>query len=128
MAKKITNWAGSTSAFIMAIFIVLIWLCSGPFFNWSDSHSLFINTLTTIITFLMVFLIQRTQNKEQIALHLKLDELLVSHKGASNRLLHIENLTEEEIEKLKKRYHELAAKAANDANRTEQHTIEEIDD
>jgi low affinity Fe/Cu permease len=128
IAKQTTVWAGTSQAFVAAIIIVLVWLCAGPFFEWSDSHSLFINTLTTILTFLMVFLIQRTQNKEQIALHLKLNELLVSHEGASNRLLHIENLTEAEIEKLVKRYHSLAEKALTDINKTAQHTVEEIDD
>lgn len=128
LAKWATHQAGSSLAFSTALLVIIVWLATGPLFNFSDTWQLIINTSTTIVTFLMVFLIQRTQNKEQLALHLKLNELLAAHSGASNRLLHIENLSEDEIEKLRKRYHSLAQKAMSDDSKTTAHTVEEIDD
>lgn len=128
VAKKSTIWMGSSIAFTLAIGLVTVWACFGPFYEWSDSHSLFINSVTTIITFLMVFLIQRTQNKDSTAIQLKLNEILASIEGASNHLLNIEDLSEKEIEALKKRYKSLAHKTKQEINRTTKHSIEEIDD
>jgi low affinity Fe/Cu permease len=129
LARIATLWAGSTLATIFAFTTIIVWTIGGLFFfGFGTDYQMYVNTSTTIVSYLMVFLIQRTQNKEQIALHLKLNELLAAHDGASNRLLHIENLSEAEIEKLRKRYHSLAAKALSDGSRTAQHTVEEIDD
>src|ERR1700690_1981269 len=92
-----TRWSGSSAAFALACLIIVIWLISGPFFGFSDTWQLVINTGTTIVTFLMVFLIQRSQNKDSQAIHLKLNELVAAMIGASNRLINVEGLTEEEI-------------------------------
>jgi len=129
MARFTTHWAGSTFATILAFLVIIIWTIGGLlYFGFDTDYQMYVNTGTTIVTFLMVFLIQRTQNKEQLALHLKLNELLAAHSGASNRLLHIEDLSEAEIEKLRKRYHSLAQKALTDDSKTTAHTVEEIDD
>ena len=110
--ERFANWAtnatGSSTAFIMAISIIVVWLVTGPIFNYSDTWQLIINTGTTIVTFLMVFLIQKTQNKDSKAIHLKLNELLASHAGASNRMVDIEDLTEEELDRLHKFYEQLS--------------------
>jgi low affinity Fe/Cu permease len=110
--EQFANWAtnatGSSYAFILAITIILVWLVTGPVFDYSDTWQLIINTGTTIVTFLMVFLIQKTQNKDSKAIHLKLNELLASHEGASNRMVDIEDLTEEELDHLHKFYEQLS--------------------
>ena len=93
IAQKATYFSGTTIAFIIAVSVILTWILTGPLFNFSDTWQLVINTGTTIITFLMVFLIQRTQNKDSRAIHLKLNELIASLKGPSNRLVDIENLS-----------------------------------
>jgi low affinity Fe/Cu permease len=109
------RWAahatGHPAAFGAAVLIVLIWLATGPFFDFSDTWQLVINTGTTIITFLMVFLIQSTQNRDTAAMHLKLDELIRSVKGAHNALLDLEELEEGELESIRSRYEDLARKA-----------------
>ena len=107
-AQAAAAQAGRASTFALAVGIIVIWSVSGPLFKWSDTWQLVINTGTTIITFLMVFLIQNTQNRDTKALQLKLDELIRSHKGARNRLLRLEELTEEEMEHIKKTFVELA--------------------
>jgi low affinity Fe/Cu permease len=110
--EQFANWAtnatGSSTAFILAITIIIVWLATGPVFDYSDTWQLIINTGTTIVTFLMVFLIQKTQNKDSKAIHLKLNELLASHEGASNRMVDIEDLTEEELDRLHKFYVQLS--------------------
>ena len=110
--ERFANWAtnatGSSTAFILAVSTILIWLVTGPIFKYSDTWQLIINTGTTIITFLMVFLIQKSQNKDSKAVHLKLNELLASHQGASNRMVDIEDLTEEELDRLRKFYEQLS--------------------
>jgi low affinity Fe/Cu permease len=110
--ERFANWAtnatGSSYAFIIAIGVIIVWGASGPLFGYSDTWQLVINTGTTIITFLMVFLIQKTQNKDSKAIHLKLNELLASHQGASNRMVDIEDLTEEELDSLHKFYEQLS--------------------
>lgn len=108
-SAKITKFAGSSAAFMGAIFIIVIWLFTGPIFHFSDTWQLIINTGTNLITFLMVFVIQQTQNKDTMALHLKLNELIACNKKASNRLINIEDLTEQELQQLKDFYIKLAA-------------------
>lgn len=112
-ASVITKTAGNVYAFILAIVVVIIWGISGPIFHFSDTWQLVINTGTTIITFLMVFIIQHSQNKDTIALQLKLDELIAA-SSASNKLINIENLTEEELAKFEKYFISLAKEAAKD--------------
>jgi low affinity Fe/Cu permease len=95
---------GSYWAFIIAIMLIVVWAFSGPAFGYSDTWELIINTATTIITFLMVFLIQNTQNRDARALHLKIDELIMALRHADNKMLNIENLSIEELEELAKKY------------------------
>jgi low affinity Fe/Cu permease len=125
LALKATKFSGSTGVFIGALSIILIWLATGPLFDYSDTWQLVINTGTTIITFLMVFLIQRMQNKDSKALHLKLNELVASLKGPSNRLIDAEEMTEDEIELLSKYYRKLAQLARKEKDLSISHTIEE---
>lgn len=110
-ATRAAHASGSAPAFTLAALAVTAWLLTGPLFGFSNTWQLFINTLTTIMTFLMVFLIQHTQNKDTRALQLKLDELVAATKGASNRLIDIEDLDEEELEALYHRYQDLASDA-----------------
>lgn len=121
----VTNWAGSTIGFGTALAVIALWALLGPVFGFSDTWQLVINTGTTIITFLMVFLIQRAQNKDALALHLKLNELVAVTKGASNRLVDVEALSEEEMRILERHFGELAALARKAANIAESHSIEE---
>src|SRR5262249_15491272 len=114
VAEKATKHAGSSWAFAAAVAVIIVWVASGPVFNFSNTWQLVINTGTTIITFLMVFLIQRTQNKETAAIQLKLNELVAALKGASNRLIDLEDWTEEELLKLHQHYQRLAELARED--------------
>jgi low affinity Fe/Cu permease len=107
-AKAISRTAGHPAAFGLAILVVALWLLSGPVFGFSDTWQLVINTGTTIVTFLMVFLIQNTQNRDTHALQIKLDELLRITKGAHYALIDLEELTDEELALIKQRYLELA--------------------
>src|SRR5262245_2903409 len=100
MSIDVTRWAGSSMAFALAVLVIAVWLISGPIFRFSDTWQLVINTGTTVVTFLMVFLIQRSQNKESLAVQLKLNELVAAVEGASNRLVDIEDLEEDELEAL----------------------------
>ena len=113
-SKATSQLTGHPYTFILAGLIILIWAITGPVFHFSNTWQLVINTGTTIITFLMVFLIQNTQNRDTLALQLKLDELIRAMEGAHNSLLDIEELTEEELAKLKKRYSELSKQALED--------------
>ena len=124
---KATKATGTSKAFILALTVLVIWALSGPFFNFSDTWQLVINTGTTIVTFLMVFLIQRTQNKDALAIHLKLNEIVAALEGASNRLIDVEDLTEDEIETLHKHYRRLVAMAKQDLKLTQSHSIEEAE-
>jgi low affinity Fe/Cu permease len=126
-ATGVTQWTGSTSAFILACAVVVAWALTGPLFHYSDTWQLVINTGTTVATFLMVFLIQRSQNKNALALHLKLNELVAAMEGASNRLIDIEDLTERELEVLHNHYTKLAAMAKKDLNLTKSHSVEEAE-
>jgi low affinity Fe/Cu permease len=107
IAQKTSNAVGSAWAFITAILIIIVWAASGPIFGFSDTWQLVINTGTTIITFLMVFLIQNTQNRDAKVIHLKLDELIRVTKSARNHLVDLEDLSEAELEKLEKEFQQL---------------------
>ncbi len=124
-STAVTAAAGSTPAFIVAVLLIIVWLITGPIFNYSDTWQLVINTGTTIITFLMVFLIQRSQNKESMALHLKLNELVAAHKLASNRLVSVEDMSEEELKVLQKYYSRLAVLSKKEESLQQSHSIEE---
>ncbi len=126
-SRRVTGWCGTSWAFGAAVGIVLLWLATGPVFGWSDTWQLVINTGTTIVTFLMVFLIQRSQNKEGRALQLKLDELIAAVEGASGRLLDVEDLSEQEIDTLHRYYREIAAHAKRDRTLQQSHSIEEAE-
>lgn len=119
---------GSTTAFCLALAAVIIWACTGPIFNFSETWQLVINTGTTIITFLMVFLIQKAQNKDSLAIQLKLNELVASHEFASNRLVDIEEMTEDEMETIKKYYKHLSKIAQEDETLQCSHSIEEAEE
>jgi low affinity Fe/Cu permease len=108
-ASAVTRWAGSPVAFGLAVISIVALLVSGPIFHYSEGWQLIINTGTTIVTFLMVFLIQQSANKDSVALHLKLNELLASHRGASNKLIGIEDASEEELRKIAAAYLKLAS-------------------
>lgn len=124
-SSAVTTAAGSNTAFIGALLLIIAWGITGPLFNYSDTWQLVINTGTTIITFLMVFLIQRSQNKESIALHLKLNELVAAHELASNRLVSVEDMSEEELKVLQKFYSKLAVMSKQDESLQQSHSIEE---
>lgn len=126
-ASWVTHKTGSTPAFITAFAIVVIWLASGPVFHFSDTWQLVINTGTTIVTFLMVFLIQRAQNKDALAVQLKLNEIVAALDGASNRLISVEDLNDDELEVLHKHYRKLVEMAERDSKLTDSHSIEEAE-
>ncbi|WP_223598746.1 low affinity iron permease family protein [Chryseobacterium sp. GVT01B] len=113
-SDRVVYITGSPGAFIGASLLVVIWAVCGPIFNYSETWQLVINTGTTIITFLMVFLIQKTQNKDSKAIQIKLNELIASYEKASNRLVDIEDLTEEELDQLHK-YYEKLGKFSNES-------------
>jgi low affinity Fe/Cu permease len=127
IAIQLTKFSGSTTAFILALLIIIAWLISGPLLDYSETWQLIINTGTTIITFLMVFLIQRTQNKDSMAIQLKLNELIASTEGASNRLIEVEELSEEELKILKKYFLKLSSMVEKEKNLKESHSIEEAE-
>lgn len=110
LAHRTANWVGSSSSFGLALLSIMIWASLGPYFNYADTWQLVINTSTTIITFLMVFLIQNTQNRDSKALHLKLDELIRAHQGARNSLIELEVLPDDVLDKLEREFHDLREK------------------
>lgn len=122
---KVTTWSGSSWAFIIAFATIVIWAVTGPFFNFSDTWQLVINTGTTIVTFLMVFLIQRAQNKEALALQVKLDEIIAALEGASNRMIDVEDLSEKEVEALHEKYQELGNLLKRSGDEKHSHSIDE---
>ena len=124
-SKTITRWTGSTGAFACALGVIVVWSLLGPVFRFSDTWQLVINTSTTIVTFLMVFLIQRAQNKDSLAIHLKLNEIVAALSGASNRLVDVESLSEKELAQLHRFYRELASLCRNDVDLTNSHSVEE---
>ena len=121
----VTNIAGSTPAFITALTLIVVWAITGPIFNYSEAWQLVINTGTTIITFLMVFLIQKSQNKDSLAIQLKLNELVAAHEYASNRLVCVENMTEDELKVIKKYYAYLSEFAKKEESLQQSHSIDE---
>ena len=127
VSTTITKSVGRPAAFILALLFVIVWAVTGPIFDFSDTWQLVINTATTIITFLMVFIIQQTQNKDTMALQLKLNELIACNERASNRLIVIEDLTEEELIVLKKFYVKLSALAEQENDLHSSHSIDEAD-
>src|ERR1041385_8454585 len=127
LATRVTDWAGSTTGFLFAAGTIVLWLVSGPFFHFSDTWQLSINTITTIVTFLMVFLIQRSQNKDSMAIQLKLNELVAAMIGASNRLIDVEDLSEQDLKVLHRHYQRLVQISKKDQDLTKSHSIEEAD-
>jgi low affinity Fe/Cu permease len=126
-ASAATRFTGSVPAFTLALGIILVWAITGPLFHFSNTWQLVINTGTTIVTFLMVFVIQQTQNKDGLAIQLKLNELVAALEGASNRLISVEDLTSEELRVLRAHYQLLAQRAKEMAETTESHSIEEAE-
>ena len=124
-SRAIARFTGSTAAFGGALFVIVAWAVLGPVFGFSDTWQLVINTGTTIITFLMVFLIQRSQNKDSLAIHLKLNEIVAAMHGASNRLIDVEAMSEKELATLHRFYAELAKLARDEVKITESHSVEE---
>jgi low affinity Fe/Cu permease len=127
VSRAVADWAGSSWAFGSAALLIIGWLLTGPLFGFSDTWQLVINTGTTIITFLMVFLIQRSQNKDSLAIQLKLNEIVAVMKGASNRLIDVEDLSEDELRVLHQHYSKLASMAARDTDLGSSHSIEEAE-
>jgi low affinity Fe/Cu permease len=126
-STSVTKLTGSTGAFIFAFVTVLAWAVSGPFFHYSENWQLVINTGTTIVTFLMVFLIQKAQNKDSLAIQLKLNELVAAHAFASNRLVNVESLSEEEMKVIQKYYSRLSEMTKNDESLQKSHSVEEAE-
>ncbi len=127
-ASAVTRATGTPAAFMVAFAVILIWGVSGPFFHFSDTWQLVINTGTTIVTFLMVFVIQQSQNKDTLAVHLKLNELIACNEQANNRLVDVEDLSPEELKVLKAFYVKLARLAESDDNVHKSHSLDEADD
>ena len=125
LAIRVTEVTGSTYAFLTAVALILVWAITGPVFNFSESWQLVVNTGTTIITFLMVFLIQKTQNKDSMAIQLKLNELVAAHEFASNRLVSVEDMTEDELKVIKKYYSKLSEIAMKEESLQQTHSIDE---
>jgi low affinity Fe/Cu permease len=130
--ERFANWgakaAGSTAAFLSAFMLIVLWAVTGPVFDYSETWQLIINTSTTIITFLMVFLIQKSQNKDSLAIQLKLNELVASHEKASNRLVDVEDLTEDELKVIRKYYAKLADLTKATVPVKESHSLDEAED
>ncbi|SHK55082.1 low affinity iron permease family protein [Epilithonimonas mollis] len=128
LADKITQWSGSSFAFGFAAGVIVLWLICGPVFNYSDTWQLIINTTTTIITFLMVFVIQKSQNKDSKAIQLKLNELIAASKEASNRLVDVEDMNEEDIDTLHTFYEKISSECENEEDIHTSHSIDRADE
>ena len=127
IAGIITKMTGSSTAFLISLAIIITWAVTGPVFHFSDTWQLVINTGTTIITFLMVFVIQQSQNKDSLAIQLKLNELIAAEERASNRLVNVEDLTQDELETLKKFYIKLSKLAEKENDLFSSHSVDEAD-
>ncbi|ADB36451.1 low affinity iron permease family protein [Spirosoma linguale] len=127
-ASRATQATGSSTAFLLALLTIITWIITGPIFGYSDTWQLVINTGTTIITFLMVFLIQKSQNKDSLAMQLKLNELIAVNRKASNRLLNVEDLTEAELHALHRFFGQLVEKAKTESSLSQSHSVEEAED
>ena len=125
LSETVTRWLGTSAAFTVALAIVVAWAGLGWLFHYSNTWQLIINTGTTVVTFLMVFLLQRNQNKVALAIHLKLNEIVAALEGASNRLIDAEDLSEDDLRKLERHYGELSRLASRSHDLTESHSIEE---
>lgn len=125
LANNVTAATGSTPAIVLAFGVVIVWAACGPLFHYSEQWQLIINTGTTIITFLMVFLIQKSQNKDSLAIQLKLNELVAAHEFASNRLVNVENMTEDELKVIQKYYGKLSEMTKKEENLQQSHSIDE---
>jgi low affinity Fe/Cu permease len=125
ITRAVSRFTGSTGAFLMALGTVLAWAVTGPLFDYSERWQLVINTGTTIVTFLMVFVIQRAQNKESLAVQLKLNEIVAAMEGASNRLINVEALSEDELDTLHEHYAALVALARKDEDFLQSHSVDE---
>ncbi len=126
-AAKVTKASGSTAAILGAFASIVIWAAFGPVFHYSETWQMVINTGTTILTFLMVFLIQKSQNKESLAVQLKLNELVAAHEFASNRLVDVENMTEEELKVIQKYYAKLKTSTEKEESLQVSHSIDEAE-
>lgn len=124
-SAKVTKAAGKPLAFVLAVLVIAAWIITGPIFHFSDTWQLVINTGTTVITFLMVFVIQQSQNKDSVALQLKLNELIAATSTASNRLIDVEDISAEELDTLKKFYIKLSELAKKEADIHKTHSIDE---
>ena len=127
LSSAVARWTGGTGAFTLAVGIVVTWAALGPVFGFSDTWQLVINTGTTIVTFLMVFLIQRSQNKDSLAIQLKLNELVAAMTGASNRLIDCEDLSEDELKTLREHYARLVVIAKRERSISESHSVAEAE-
>jgi len=125
-ASSVTKATGTTAAFMVALSIIIIWSITGPLFHYSENWQTFISTGATIITFLMVFLIQKSQNKDSLAIQLKLNELVAANEIASNRLLNAENMTEDELKVIHKYYTKLSDFAKKEETLQQSHSIDEV--
>ena len=125
LSSAATRWTGSTPALLLAVGMLVVWLLTGPLFGFSDTWQLVMNTITSIITFVMVFLIQRTQNKDSLAVQLKLNELVAAIEGASNRLIDVEDLSEQELKVLHKYFQRLVEMSKKDEQLGKSHSVEE---
>jgi low affinity Fe/Cu permease len=124
-SEAVTRWSGTSAAFVSALALIVLWVVTGPLFHFSDTWQLVINTTTTVVTFLMVFLIQRAQAKSVNATFLKLNELIASIDGASNRLIEAEDLSEVEMEVLRRHFRHLVEMAQKEGSLTRSHSVEE---
>ena len=124
-SSGVAKATGSSPAFVLALATVIVWAVTGPLFNYSESWQLIINTGTTIVTFLMVFVIQKAQNKESLSVQLKLNELIAATKGASNRLIDSEDLSEEELAVLYRHYCAMAELTKRTSDLRKSHSVEE---
>ena len=127
LSSAVARWTGGTAAFMLAAAVVVTWAALGPVFGFSDTWQLVINTGTTIVTFLMVFLIQRSQNKDSLAIQLKLNELVAAMAGASNRLIDCEDLSEDELVTLRRHYARLVMIAKRERSISESHSVAEAE-
>jgi len=124
-ARRTSNVLGSAWVFVLALLVIVVWGITGPTFHYSDTWQLIINTGTTIVTFLMVFLIQNTQNRDAKAVHLKLDEIIRAIKGARNELVDLEELSDEDLKKLEQQFQRIRQKAEHDGNHATKHHVPE---
>ncbi len=122
-----TDWSGRSDALLAAVVISVLWAAAGPFMHFSDTWQLLINTITSVVTFVMVFLIQRAQNKASLAIQLKLNEVIAALRGASNRLIAVEELSEDELRVLHERYQQLAELTQADSRRKAAYSVETVE-